>query len=123
MYLTAKEVRQLYKICDQTLYNWRRLNKIKYKKLPSGSYVYYPIEDTPELYDSQTIIFGDSTAFESASNYRVITDERELLKSIVEGKTKMIYTIEKGNVWRWLEVVCEMFGVEIKESIAVKSYE
>lgn len=44
MYLSAKQVKNLYQITNQTLYNWRRLGKIEFKKLPSGSYVYLPIE-------------------------------------------------------------------------------
>jgi putative resolvase len=45
MFLSAKQVKERYHITSQTLYNWRRLNKINYTKLPSGSYVYTLIED------------------------------------------------------------------------------
>lgn len=44
MYLSAKEVKELYRITSQTLYNWRKGGKIEYRKLPSGSFVYLPID-------------------------------------------------------------------------------
>lgn len=45
MYLSAKQIKELYKITSQTLYNWRRLDKIKFKKLPSGKIVYESFEN------------------------------------------------------------------------------
>lgn len=47
MYLSPKEVKERYRITSQTLHNWRLLGKIQFKKLPSGSYLYLPIEDIP----------------------------------------------------------------------------
>jgi len=44
-YLSAKEVKERYKITNQTLYNWRNNDKIKFKRLPSGSILYYPLEN------------------------------------------------------------------------------
>lgn len=43
-YLSAKEIKNKYKITTQTLYNWRKKNLIKYKVLPSGSYVYIDLD-------------------------------------------------------------------------------
>jgi putative resolvase len=40
MYLSAGQIRKLYQITSQTLYNWRKLGKIEFKILPSGKYVY-----------------------------------------------------------------------------------
>lgn len=40
MYLSAKQVKNLYQITSQTLYNWRKAGKIEFKKLPSGRFVY-----------------------------------------------------------------------------------
>lgn len=43
--MTSKEIRAKYKITSQTLYNWRKFGKIRYSKLPSGSFFYYdPLE-------------------------------------------------------------------------------
>lgn len=48
MYLSAKQVKDRYQITNQTLYNWRRLNKIVYHKLPSGKIMYEPLEAQPQ---------------------------------------------------------------------------
>ena len=45
MFLSPKEVKDRYRITNQTLYNWRCAGKIKYQKLPSGSFVYFPLEE------------------------------------------------------------------------------
>lgn len=45
MYLSAKDVKLKYKITSQTLYNWRKNGKIKYFRLPSGSFLYFPLEE------------------------------------------------------------------------------
>ena len=45
MFLSPKEVKERYRITNQTLYNWRCAGKIKYQKLPSGSFVYFPLEE------------------------------------------------------------------------------
>lgn len=45
MYLTAKEVREKYKITSQTLHNWRLGNKIKFSRTPSGKILYEPLEE------------------------------------------------------------------------------
>jgi len=42
-FYSAKQILEMYQITAQTLYNWRNLNKIDFKKLPSGSYVYLPL--------------------------------------------------------------------------------
>lgn len=44
MYLSAKEIKERYKITSQTLYNWRKTGKIKFRRLPSGSIMYIPFE-------------------------------------------------------------------------------
>ena len=44
MYLSAKQVKDRYQITNQTLYNWRRLNKIVYHKLPSGKIMYESLD-------------------------------------------------------------------------------
>jgi len=47
-FYSAKQILEMYQITAQTLYNWRNLNKIEFKKLPSGSYVYLPlVNSTP----------------------------------------------------------------------------
>ena len=48
MYLSAKQVKDRYQITNQTLYNWRRLNKIVYHKLPSGKIMYESLEVQPQ---------------------------------------------------------------------------
>ena len=45
MFLSPKEVKERYRITNQTLYNWRCAGKITYQKLPSGSFVYFPLEE------------------------------------------------------------------------------
>lgn len=40
MWITAKEVKEKLKICDQTLNNWRRSNKIVFKKINSRNFLY-----------------------------------------------------------------------------------
>jgi putative resolvase len=40
MYITAKEVKEKLGITSQTLYNWRKLGKIKYKELNSRNFLY-----------------------------------------------------------------------------------
>jgi putative resolvase len=47
MYLSAKQVKEMYKITSQTLYNWRKAKRINFKILPSGKYVYETLEDIP----------------------------------------------------------------------------
>ena len=42
-FYSAKQILEMYQITAQTLYNWRNSNKIDFKKLPSGSYVYLPL--------------------------------------------------------------------------------
>jgi putative resolvase len=42
-FYSAKQILEMYQITSQTLYNWRNLKKIEFKKLPSGSYVYLPL--------------------------------------------------------------------------------
>lgn len=44
--LSAKEIKILYKITSQTLYNWRKKGYIKYIILPSGKFMYEKLEDT-----------------------------------------------------------------------------
>ena len=44
-YLSPKQVKELYQITSQTLYNWRKSGKITFKKLPSGRIVYEKPED------------------------------------------------------------------------------
>lgn len=48
MYLSAKQVKELYHITSQTLYNWRLRDKIKFKRLPSGKIVYLSLNDIPQ---------------------------------------------------------------------------
>ena len=48
MDLSAKQVKDRYQITNQTLYNWRRLNKIVYHKLPSGKIMYESLEVQPQ---------------------------------------------------------------------------
>lgn len=43
MFLSPKEIKEKYKIGNQTLYNWRKEGKIEFQKLPSGSYVYHDL--------------------------------------------------------------------------------
>jgi len=40
MWTTVKEVKEKLKICDQTLNNWRRSNKILFKKVNSRNFLY-----------------------------------------------------------------------------------
>jgi putative resolvase len=44
MYLSAKEVKNLYKITSQTLYNWRKGGKISFIRTPSGKILYSPVD-------------------------------------------------------------------------------
>lgn len=39
-YLSAKQIKETYQITSQTLYNWRKSNKITFVRLPSGRIVY-----------------------------------------------------------------------------------
>lgn len=58
MKYTSKEIREKYKITIQTLYNWRNLDKIKFEKLPSGSYMYTdPLEQT-EVESRKNVIYA-----------------------------------------------------------------
>lgn len=47
-YLSAKQVKEKYQITSQTLYNWRKGDKIKFSILPSGKIVYFPIEESTQ---------------------------------------------------------------------------
>lgn len=49
MYLSAKQVKDLYQITSQTLYNWRKTGKIRFKILPSGRFVYLSNEDVSPI--------------------------------------------------------------------------
>jgi len=49
MYLSAKQVKDLYQITSQTLYNWRKSDKIKFKILPSGRFVYLSNENVTSI--------------------------------------------------------------------------
>ena len=49
MYLSAKQIKNLYQITSQTLYNWRKSEKIQFKVLPSGRFVYLSPEDDHSL--------------------------------------------------------------------------
>lgn len=57
MYLSAKEVKDTYKISNQTLYNWRKKGKIKFKQLPSGKFLYFPIEEN-RLESRKNVIYA-----------------------------------------------------------------
>lgn len=43
--LTASQIKEKYKITNQTLYNWRKNQNISYIKLPSGKFMYRDIQD------------------------------------------------------------------------------
>lgn len=45
IYLSASEIKDLYRITSQTLHNWRLNGHIKFTRLPSGKIVYEPITD------------------------------------------------------------------------------
>lgn len=40
MFKSAKEIKEEYKITSQTLYNWRKTGKIKYKEINSRNFLY-----------------------------------------------------------------------------------
>lgn len=40
MFISAKEVKDKLRITSQTLYNWRKSNKIKYKMISSRKFLY-----------------------------------------------------------------------------------
>ena len=40
MFISAKEVKDKLSITSQTLYNWRKSNKIKYKMISSRKFLY-----------------------------------------------------------------------------------
>lgn len=40
MLKSAKEIKEEYKITSQTLYNWRKIGKIKYKEINSRNFLY-----------------------------------------------------------------------------------
>jgi len=54
---TAKEIKQKYKITNQTLYNWRKGKKIKYKVMESGRYMYIDNELGDDL-KKRHVIYG-----------------------------------------------------------------
>ena len=55
---TAKEIRQKYKISNQTLYNWRKANKIEYIVLPSGSYMYKDYSEEDKKSERKNVIYA-----------------------------------------------------------------
>ena len=56
--LSAKQVKELYHITGQTLYNWRENNHIEYKKLPSGRYMYSELVPTNKESKRQNVIYS-----------------------------------------------------------------
>lgn len=56
--LTSKQVKETYKITNQTLYNWRRDGNIEYVKLPSGSYMYSELVSTSTTPTKQNVIYS-----------------------------------------------------------------
>ena len=56
--LTSKQVKEIYKITNQTLYNWRRDGNIEYVKLPSGSYMYSELVSTSTTPTKQNAIYS-----------------------------------------------------------------
>ena len=40
MFVSAKEVKERFQICGQTLYNWRKAGKIKFKRLNDRKFLY-----------------------------------------------------------------------------------
>lgn len=61
MYLSAKQVKDLYQITSQTLYNWRKNGKIKFKVLPSGKHIYSPLEESLPIKKQHAIYTRVST--------------------------------------------------------------
>jgi len=51
---TAKEIKELFKITSQTLYNWRKQGRIKYKKITSSKFL-YSIGNTSENHKDNVI--------------------------------------------------------------------
>lgn len=56
--LSAKQVKELYHITGQTLYNWRENNHIEYIKLPSGRYMYSELVPTNKESKRQNVIYS-----------------------------------------------------------------
>lgn len=88
MYLTAKEVKDKYKITSQTLHNWRNENKIVFFKTPSGKFLYTPLE-------SNTISSpGNHVFYARVSNTKQKSDlERQkiILRSHIAAKGNIIF--------------------------------
>lgn len=53
-YLSAKQIKEKYKITGQTLYNWRKAGNVKFVRLPSGKIVY---EDLVEKQSKRKNVF------------------------------------------------------------------
>jgi predicted site-specific integrase-resolvase len=55
---SAKEIKDIFKITGQTLYNWRKTNQIKFTKLNSTHFVYYLDHDLDAKDDMSIAIYA-----------------------------------------------------------------
>jgi predicted site-specific integrase-resolvase len=85
MYLKANEVMKKYNITKQTLYNWRLKNKISFIKMPSGSYLYEPLEKI-EKKNKKSVIYARVS---NSKQKQDLDNQISLLKQ---------YAISNGNI-------------------------
>lgn len=77
MYLSAKNVCERYQISKDTLYRWRKEDRIKFKVLPSGKHVYIPFEECGFFGRQQVMYLRVS---EGESHWKLINQQRAILK-------------------------------------------
>lgn len=56
--LTASQIKEKYKITNQTLYNWRKNQNISYIKLPSGKFMYKDIQDKTNQSSKKNVAYA-----------------------------------------------------------------
>jgi len=88
-YINSKEIRKLYgNITTQTLYNWRKTGKIKFKKINSKT-ILYDIEDLKELNENQNSL---NIIYARVSNSKQKEDLNRQVKVLSD------YCVSTGNI-------------------------
>lgn len=90
-FYTAKQIKDKYGISSQTLYNWRKNNKIEYSVLPSGSFVYRD----PLAVDEDAADFRMNVIYARVSNTKQKDDLDHQISVISEYMVKNGYKIDK----------------------------
>lgn len=143
MNLTAKQVREMFHITNQTLYNWRNSGKIKFKQINSKLFLY----ELPDEINRINVIYGRVSNTKQKSDMekqvQIITDYmlkngiipdkiycdiasgmnenrkhfNELMDLVFQNKVKTIFITYKDRLTRfgfsYFEKIFSLFGTNI----------